>query len=89
MFPKQKGSYQDLTQTMTNLINFASFSVPFTGGSICGYQPELTDQELCARYFQLAVVSPLAIMDNTVTSQDWMPYTFDTKPKQAIMNALN
>ena len=56
IFPKQKGSYNDLTNTVANLLNFAAFGIPFVGGSLCGYAPEVSDQELCARYFQLGVI---------------------------------
>lgn len=86
LFPKQHGSYQDLTQTVTNLINFGIFSIPFTGGSICAYSPERADQNLCARYFQLAIVSPLAILDSE--DSQFLPTSFDTVPKQAILASL-
>jgi alpha-glucosidase (family GH31 glycosyl hydrolase) len=68
------------------LINFGAFSVPFSGGSVCAYKPETADQELCARYFQLAVISPLAIMDTI--EQEWMPYLFDQKPRDGVLHSL-
>lgn len=51
IFPKQKGSYADLSQTMASLINFGIYNLPFVGTNLCGYEPETTDEELCARYF--------------------------------------
>ena len=51
---------------MANLINFGAFGIPYVGGSLCGYSPDPNDQELCARYFQLAMISPLNIMENEV-----------------------
>jgi len=36
---------------MANLINFGAFGTPYVGTSLCGYKPEIKDEELCARYF--------------------------------------
>lgn len=71
MFPKQQGSYDDLTNSMTNMLNFAAFGIPVSGPSLCGFKPQTSDEELCARYFQLAVVSPLAILYNKEPSLDF------------------
>jgi alpha-glucosidase (family GH31 glycosyl hydrolase) len=49
---------------MANLINFGAFGIPYVGGNICGYRQDPADQELCARYFQLATISPLLFMEN-------------------------
>jgi alpha-glucosidase (family GH31 glycosyl hydrolase) len=49
---------------MADLIKFGAFGIPYVGGSICGYRPDPADQELCARYFQLATISPLHFMEN-------------------------
>lgn len=52
IFPRQSGSYADLTTSMANLINFGAFGIPNTGANLCGYDPQTADEELCARYFQ-------------------------------------
>jgi alpha-glucosidase (family GH31 glycosyl hydrolase) len=88
LFPKQKGSYNDLQNTMANLLNFAAFGVPYVGGSLCGYAPETSDQELCARYFQLAVISPLAIMTNGLGSLDFQPINFTEIYRQSVIDSL-
>ena len=88
IFPKQKGTYNDLENTMTNLLNFAAFGIPFVGSSLCGYAPETTDQELCARYFQLAVISPLAVMSNGLQSLDFQPINFTEKYRESIVKSL-
>jgi alpha-glucosidase (family GH31 glycosyl hydrolase) len=71
MFPRQQGRYNDLQNSMANLINFGAYGVPNVGPSLCGYNPQTSDEELCARYFQLAVVSPLAIMSNGQDTLDF------------------
>lgn len=88
VFPKQKGSYNDLQNSVANLLNFAAFGIPFVGPSLCGYAPETSDQELCARYFQLAVISPLAIMNNGLDSLDFQPINFTEKYKQSVIDSL-
>lgn len=86
LFPKQNGSYADLEHYLTNLINFGIYSIPFVGSSLCGYNPNVTDQELCVRYFQLAVISPLAIIDTI--DEDFLPYTFGENTKSGVLSAL-
>lgn len=88
VFPKQKGSYNDLQNSMANLLNFAAFGIPYVGASLCGYAPETSDQELCARYFQLAVVSPLAIINNGAQNLDFQPINFTEKYRQSVVQAL-
>jgi alpha-glucosidase (family GH31 glycosyl hydrolase) len=56
---------------MASLINFGAFGIPNVGPNLCGYSPETTDEELCARYFQLAVISPLAILSNNMQTLDF------------------
>lgn len=56
---------------MTNLINFGLYGVPNVGTNLCGYDPEISDEELCARYFQLAVVSPLAYHNTLLPTLDY------------------
>ena len=88
VFPRQQGSYNDLQNSMANLINFGAYGVPNVGPSLCGYSPETTDEELCARYFQLAVVSPLAIMTNGLDNLDFQPFNFTAKGRDSIINSL-
>lgn len=88
VFPKQKGSYIDLQNTVANLLNFAAYGIPFVGGSLCVYAPETSDQELCARYFQLAMISPLAIMYNGLNTIDFQPFNFTEKYRQSIIDSL-
>lgn len=88
VFPRQDGSYFDLTTSMTNLINFGAYGVPLTGTNLCGYTPETSDEELCARYFQLAVVSPLAVMNTIGDSLDFMPFNFSAKARSSVVASL-
>jgi len=89
IFPRQQGTYDDLQNSMANLINFGAYGIPNVGPSICGYKPETADEELCARYFQLAVVSPLAIMNNGLENLDFQPFNFTARTRDSIINSLN
>lgn len=73
---------------MAQFINFGMFNLPFVGTNLCGYQPEVTDEELCARYFQLSVISPMAVWNSMHTESDFNPYTFSDKAKQSILSSL-
>lgn len=46
------------------MINYAGlFGMPNVGPSLCNYEAVAAkkDEDLCARYFQLTVISPLAV----------------------------
>jgi alpha-glucosidase (family GH31 glycosyl hydrolase) len=56
-----------LVFSITNLLNFNMFGIPNVGTNLGGYYVT-TDEELYVRYFQLAVVSPIAYFnDDTPT----------------------
>lgn len=88
VFPRQQGSYNDLQNSMAGLINFGAFGIPNAGPNLCGYSPETADEELCARYFQLAVISPLAILSNNQPTLDFQPFNFSQKARDSIVNSL-
>ena len=73
---------------MANLINFGAFGIPNVGPLLCGYIPQTRNEELCARYFQLAVISPLAIMSNDLDTIDFQPYNFAPQARDSIGNSL-
>ena len=50
-FPKEKGSYNDIQNSMASIINFNAYGMPNVGPNVCGYEPETSDEELCVRYF--------------------------------------
>jgi alpha-D-xyloside xylohydrolase len=51
IFPKEKGSYNDIQNSMASIINFNAYGMPNVGPNVCGYEPETSDEELCVRYF--------------------------------------
>jgi lysosomal alpha-glucosidase len=73
---------------MTNLINFGAYGVPLSGTNLCGYNPETSDEELCAKYFQLSVISPLAVMNTIGDSFDFMPFNFSAKARSSVIASL-
>ena len=70
------------------MINFGAFGVANVGTNLCGYSPQISDEELCARYFQLSIVSPLAIMNTMGSTLDFMPFNFATKTRNSVISAL-
>lgn len=78
----------DLNLQMANLVNFGIYGVPNVGTNLCGYSPETSDEELCARYFQTSVISPLAIFNNKETTLDYQPFNFTNRVKDSIVTSL-
>lgn len=85
VFPRQTGSYADLSIQAANLMMFGAYGIPASGPNLCGYAPQTADEELCVRYFQLAITSPLAVLNSMIAP---MPYTFQSKTRTGIVTAL-
>jgi alpha-glucosidase len=63
LFPGQNPRYVELQRQLNSMINFGMFGMPNVGASLCNYESIAAkkDEDLCARYFQLSIVSPLAV----------------------------
>lgn len=49
-----------MKHSIAGVMNFNMFGVPLTGPEICGYYGTAANDELCARWIQLATFYPLA-----------------------------
>lgn len=53
-------TWDDMKHSIAGVMNFNMFGVPLTGPETCGYYGEQGNDELCARWIQLATFYPLA-----------------------------
>jgi alpha-glucosidase (family GH31 glycosyl hydrolase) len=72
------------------MINMNLFGIPNVGAQLCNDKSNLTMERLCAHYFMLSVISPLAFfVDQRNDSLEEHPFNFkDQADKLAITQAL-
>ena len=60
------------------MMYFGMFGMPNVGPSLCNYQTisAQKDEDLCARYFQLSVISPLAVYVDNLNNLFNHPWNF-------------
>ena len=46
--------------SISGVMNFNMFGIPFSGAEVCGYYGTEKDDELCGRWIQLSTFYPLA-----------------------------
>jgi len=62
LLPPQEPSYRDLQRSLNSMINYNLFGMPNVGPSLCNFEIMTeSNEELCGRYFQLAIISPLSV----------------------------
>lgn len=57
-----KATFEEMRRSISGILNFQMFGMPFTGANICGSHGVAT-QELCARWYQLGAFYPFARTD--------------------------
>jgi alpha-glucosidase (family GH31 glycosyl hydrolase) len=73
------------------MILMNQFGIPNTGAQLCGTnKTDPTIEKLCARYFSLSLISPIAFYrDKNNQSTEGHPFNFtDAKVKQTIADTL-
>jgi alpha-D-xyloside xylohydrolase len=63
------------------------FGIPNVGTNLCGYY-DTDDQELCARYFEIAIVSPLAVFNKANSTIPSKPFGLDEEYMSIAYSAL-
>ncbi|CAI2383231.1 unnamed protein product [Moneuplotes crassus] len=51
-------TYQDLTLSINQIMNFNMFGMPFVGGDVCGFGGSKANSTLCARWAQVGAFYP-------------------------------
>jgi len=77
-----------LRYSIAHLFNFNLFGMPFTGADVCGFFGA-KDDDLCARWYQLAVFYPFARSNyNATETKDYEPYNLGADQKTMVKDAM-
>lgn len=82
-----ESSWEFLRYSIISVLNFQQFGVPFSGGDICGFFKDTTE-ELCGRWMQLGSFFPFSRNHNALDARDHEPYVFGERVSKASRNAI-
>lgn len=77
-----------LKYSIPGIMNMNMFGVPHVGADICGFFGEKRDDELCARWTQLATFYPLARFHYELNSDANEPYLMEEPYKSIALRAM-
>lgn len=68
-----KSDMEWIKYSISSILNFNFFGVPFTGADICGFQGD-TDASICSKWYKTAVIYPFARNHNDLNARSQEPY---------------
>jgi alpha-glucosidase (family GH31 glycosyl hydrolase) len=79
-----------MKNSIAGVMNFNMFGIPHSGPDTCGTFGDTTDDELCARWIQLATFFPLARLNSPMenNSEKIMPFFFNEPYNIWAFNAM-
>ena len=80
-------SWESMRHSISEIMNFQLFGVPFTGANICGTTGDV-DQEMCARWYQLGAFYPFARSNFNGTFGTKEPWALKDKYQSSARTSL-
>ncbi|CAD5120509.1 DgyrCDS9075 [Dimorphilus gyrociliatus] len=81
----QAATWQELYYSITQMLNFQLYGIPFMGGDICGFVGDTTE-ELCIRWTQVGAFYPFMRNHNNLGGKDQDPAVFSKRAQEAIID---
>lgn len=79
----QPATWDELYFSITQLLNFQLYGIPFMGGDICGFAGDTTE-ELCIRWTQVGAFYPFMRNHNSLENKDQDPGAFSKSAQIAM-----
>jgi alpha-glucosidase (family GH31 glycosyl hydrolase) len=86
------GTWEDMKHSIAGVMNFQMFGIPMVGPDTCGFFATAGNDELCARWIQLATFYPFARQHRDINAPSNEPWTmvepYQTMAKNALYDRL-
>eukprot|EP00002_Diphylleia_rotans_P004135 TRINITY_DN1298_c0_g1_i1.p1 TRINITY_DN1298_c0_g1~~TRINITY_DN1298_c0_g1_i1.p1 ORF type:complete len:931 (-),score=192.17 TRINITY_DN1298_c0_g1_i1:187-2979(-) len=83
-----ESKYVDMKDSITGIINYNMFGIPFVGADVCGFIGN-SDAELCTRWMQLGIFYMFYRNHNNKGQTSQEPYVFDSATTDINRQTLN
>lgn len=82
-----EATWEFMRWSLISVFNFQQFGVPMSGGDLCGFFRDTTE-ELCGRWMQLGAFYPLTRNHGAADAINHEPYVFGERVAMASRNAI-
>jgi alpha-glucosidase len=83
-----QSTWEWLASSVSAIFGFNLYGIPFVGDDVCGFGSDTNDQ-LCARWIQLAAFYPFARSHDAFDARIQEPWTFQPYVVEATRKSLN